>query len=109
MRSNIFHDRERIDNSVLKIRELELNRETHEINFQGQSIYLRNKEFALLELLMLNEGRVLSRETILENVWDYNANIFTNTVDVHINKLRKKINAQEKFIRTIPCSGYLIS
>ena len=59
--------------------------------------------------MMLNEGKVLSRETILENVWDRNANIFTNTVDVHINKLRKKIKTDEKFIRTIPCSGYLIA
>ncbi len=109
IRTQIFHDREKIHKSVLKIRDLQLNRETHEIVIDGRTLYLRNKEFALLEFLMMNVGRVLSRETILEHVWDHNANIFTNTVDVHINKLRKKISKRDTFIRTIPCSGYLIA
>lgn len=109
MRTYVYQYKEKIVQKVLKVRELELNRETREITIHGQSIYLRNREFALLEFLMMNCGKVLSRGTILENVWDRNASILTNTVDVHINKLRKKIDmtACEKFIRTIPCSGYL--
>ena len=111
MRSFIFKEKEKMEHSVLKVRNLELNRETREVQCNGLSIYLRNKEFALLEFLMMNPGRVLSRETILESVWDRNANIFTNTIDVHINKLRKKIDysVSEKFIHTVPCSGYIFS
>lgn len=109
MRALIFQNREDFLHKTLKIRDLELNRETREICFQGRCIYLSNKEFGLLEFFMLNAGRILSRATILENVWDRNANILTNTVDVHINKLRRKIDDQslEKFIRTVPCSGYI--
>lgn len=111
MRTNIFQYKEQINDPILKIRHLELNRSTHEIKINDHSIYLRNKEFALLEFLMMNMGKVLSRTSILENVWDRNADIFTNTVDVHINKLRKKIEVpfEQKFIRTIPCSGYIIA
>jgi DNA-binding response OmpR family regulator len=109
MRSSIFQEREKIQNKVLQVRDLSLDRETHELKIKNQKIYLPNKEYALLEFLMLNEGKILSRETILENVWDRNANIFTNTVDVHINKLRKKMISEDKFIRTIPCSGYLLA
>ena len=111
MRSFIFQQKECMTNMMLKVRELELNRDTHEVNFRGQTIRLRHKEFVLLEYLMMNVGRLLTRETILESDWDHNANIFTNTVDVHINKLRKKIDytIEEKFIHTIPCSGYIFS
>lgn len=111
MRSLIFHYREKDHNNILKIRDLELDRDAHEIRLNGQTIYLRHKEFALLEYLMMNSGKVLSRGSILENVWDRNANILTNTVDVHINQLRKKIETKSeyKFIKTVPCSGYIFS
>jgi len=111
VRTMVYLQREQSTYQVLKIRELELNRDTHEVRWQGRPIQLRHKEFVLLEFLMLNAGKLLSRETILESVWDRNANIFTNTVDVHINKLRKKIdyNVSEKFIHTVHCSGYIFS
>lgn len=111
IRTLIYRLREQSTYQILKIRDLELNRDTHEVRWKGQSIDLRHKEFVLLEFLMLNAGKLLSRETILESVWDRNANIFTNTVDVHINKLRKKIdyNVSEKFIHTVHCSGYIFS
>lgn len=72
-------------------------------------INLRNKEFALLELLMINKNRVLSRSEIFENIWDRNAEISTNTVDVHISSLRRKIDTDPKnpFIKTVNCIGYL--
>lgn len=111
VRSLVFISREPLTPQTLKVRDLELNRDTHEVRWKGQPIHLRNKEFVLLEFLMQNSGKLLSREIILETVWDRNANIFTNTVDVHINKLRKKIDYQvsEKFIRTVYCSGYIFS
>ena len=111
VRSVVYKQREQSTYQVLVLRELELNRDTHEVRWKGNQIDLRHKEFVLLEFLMLNAGRLLSREIILESVWDRNANIFTNTVDVHINKLRKKIdyNVSEKFIHTVHCAGYIFS
>lgn len=111
VRTIVFLQREETSYQVLRIRDLELNRNTHEVRMGGVPIELRHKEFGLLEFLMLNAGKLLSREIILESVWDRNANIFTNTVDVHINKLRKKIDykVQEKYIHTVHCSGYIFS
>lgn len=111
MRTLIFQEKEKIIDKIIKVRDLELNRETREIVLNGKSLYLCNKQFALLEFFMSNAGKILSRSTLLENVWDRNANILTNTIDVHISKLREKIDTKnnEKFIRTIPCSGYIFS
>ncbi|MBI4994337.1 response regulator transcription factor [Candidatus Peregrinibacteria bacterium] len=73
------------------------------------SIPLRHKEFELLEFFIINRGKILTRNTILENVWDRNANFASNTVDVHINRLRRKIDDpfREKLIHTIHCLGYV--
>ncbi len=75
-----------------------------------QKVNLRNKEFHLLEFLMRNTEMVLSRQKILEHVWDRNARLFTNTVDVHINTLRKKLDYKKSFklIETIHCHGYFM-
>jgi DNA-binding response OmpR family regulator len=107
----VYRQREPSAYGILKVRDLELHRDTHEVRCKNQTIHLRHKEFILLEFLMLNAGKLLSRDKILESVWDRNANIFTNTVDVHINKLRKKIDypVRDKFIHTVHCSGYIFS
>lgn len=109
MRYAIFKMKEDISNSRLVFRDLELDVGSHQVKYKNETIYLRHKEFSLLHFLMLNKGRVLSRNTILENVWDRNANIFTNTVDVHVSQLRKKLEHQtdQKYIHTIPCTGYI--
>lgn len=93
----------------LKIKDLVLNLDTREASRRNKSYFLRNKEFSLLEFLMLNHGKVLSRSEILEGVWDRNISILTNTVDVHINNLRKKVdeNSGKKLIRTIHGIGYM--
>ena len=110
MRYAIYSVKERLDVSRLAIRDLELDIMTHTVTYRGRKIDLRNREFALLQFLMSNSGRVLSRSSILENVWDHNSNFLTNTVDVHISQLRKKIDtfAKDKFIHTVPCTGYLL-
>ena len=74
-----------------------------------QTFPLRNKEFALLEFFMNNRGRVLTRDSILEHVWDRNATFSSNTVDVHINRLRRKLYDpfREKLIHTVHCLGYI--
>ena len=111
MRMYVFQQKEKFDINILFIRNLKLNRETHEVFYKNNPLHLRNKEFALLEFLMLNQNRVLSREYILESVWDRNANILTNTIDVHVNKLRKKMGYDKKdnYIHTVPRSGYIFS
>lgn len=93
------------------LRDLELNLNKHEVLLKKKPIKLRNKEFSLLHFLMEHPEQVLSRSTILEHVWDRNADLNTNTVDVHMSQLRKKINQDKKdsYIQTIPCSGYMIS
>lgn len=76
-----------------------------------KEVYLKNKEFQLLLYLARNRGKVLSRINILENVWDMNSQLLTNTVDVHISKLRKIFSSNfglYKMIRTVPCAGYIL-
>lgn len=76
---------------------------------ERKTIALCNKEFALLEFFIINRGKVITRNSLLEHVWDRNADFSSNTLDVHINRLRKKIDEpfHEKLIHTIPCIGYI--
>jgi DNA-binding response OmpR family regulator len=94
--------------SELRIRDLTLNPATRKVYRAGKEIVLTLKEFALLEYLMINAGRIVNREQILSHVWDFNFDSFTNVVDVHIKNLRKKIDYanQEKLIETIRGLGY---
>jgi DNA-binding response OmpR family regulator len=109
MRFAIFQQKEKIEMGRYHVRDLEIDLVSHQVKKDSKNIYLRNKEFSLLHFLMANKGKVLTRTEILENVWDRNANILTNTVDVHISQLRKKIDADicNKYIHTIPCTGYI--
>lgn len=92
---------------ILKSGDLMLDSRKHLITLAGKPIPLRNKEFALLEYFMQHEDVVLSREMILEYVWDMNTDPFTNTVDTHIRLLRKKLESKKRvFIHTIPKRGY---
>lgn len=93
---------------LLSYQDLKLFLETREMQLNGDRVALRNKEFSLLEYFMLNSGQTLTRNQILEQVWDRNANILTNTVDVHVNSLRKKLKraGARSAIHTVPCVGY---
>ncbi|HWP03245.1 MAG TPA: response regulator transcription factor [Gemmatimonadaceae bacterium] len=95
---------------VLKVADLELNRDTREVRRAGRSIELTPKEFAVLEYLMRHAGRVLSRTLITEYAWGYHFDPGTNIVDVVINHLRKKIDAghEKKLIHTVRGVGYVI-
>lgn len=75
----------------------------------GKKIELRNKEFVLMEYFFMNMGIVLSRTQILEDVWDRNICWSTNTVDVHVSSLRRKIKRFSRIlkIRTVHCVGYV--
>jgi DNA-binding response OmpR family regulator len=93
-----------------KVADLILNPQTKEVERAGKKIELRKKEFELLEFLIKNKGIVFNRNTILEYIWDYNTNTFTNTVDVHIKYLREKIDHgfQKRLIKTVHGVGYKI-
>jgi two-component system copper resistance phosphate regulon response regulator CusR len=88
-----------------------LDRSGHQVKRSGQTIELTAKEFALLEYLMVNAGRVLSRTMIVENVWDQSFEGLTNIVDVYVRQLRKKIDEGNdlKLLRTVRGVGYSIN
>jgi two-component system copper resistance phosphate regulon response regulator CusR len=94
--------------SVLRAGELELNRAGRTVQRAGRRIELTPKEFSLLECLMHNAGRRVSRATIIENVWNLSPDTMTNVADVYIKQLRKKIDDgfKEKLIRTVRGVGY---
>ena len=93
--------------NILTVGGLVLDSQKCLVTLDDKPVHLRNKEFCLLEYLMRNEGTVLSREMMLEYVWDMNTDPFTNTVDTHIRLLRKKLESKERvFIHTVPRRGY---
>ncbi|AIS52874.1 transcriptional regulatory protein TcrA [Thermoanaerobacter kivui] len=75
---------------ILKVADLELNTLTHQVKRGDKEITLTSKEFALLEYMMRNAGRVLTRTQIADHVWDYEFDGFSNIIDVYIRYLRKK-------------------
>ena len=95
---------------ILKVKDLELNLISKEVRRAEQQIELTAKEFKLLEYLLKNKNRVVSRTEILENVWEINFDLGTNVIDVYINYLRKKIETRfdSKIIKTVIGMGYII-
>ncbi|HVU06720.1 MAG TPA: response regulator transcription factor [Candidatus Paceibacterota bacterium] len=82
---------------------------SQEVTKNGIDVYLTRKEFALLELLLRNKGKVVSRGTIMEHVWDMESDPLSKTIETHIVNLRKKLEKKrEKLIYNIPGRGYKI-
>lgn len=96
--------------NILTVSDLQLNVDSKEVTRAGVEITLSAKEFMLLEYLMRNRNRVLSRADITERVWDLDFETGTNIVDVYINFLRKKIDKdfEQKLIHTHAGMGYMI-
>ncbi len=94
----------------LKVRDLVLNTATREVIKGGKKIQLTLKEFSVLEYLMRNMNRVVNREELVDHVWDFNYDGFSNVVDVHIKNLRNKIDndGEEKLLETVRGVGYRI-
>jgi two-component system copper resistance phosphate regulon response regulator CusR len=96
--------------SVLRAADLELDRLTQQVRRSGKRIELTAKEYGLLEYLMANADRVLSRAMILDHVWDQGFHGATNIVDVYVRHLRDKIgDVEQKLIRTVRGVGYVVS
>ncbi len=85
-----------------------LNDETHEVIVSGQAIELTATEFKLLKLLMERSGRVQTRDNLLVNVWNYETDTETRTIDTHIRRLREKLGPAANIIETVRGVGYRI-
>ena len=94
----------------LKVGDLELDRLTRSVTRAGQPIDLQPREFLLLEYLMQHAGQVVTRTMLLENVWDYHFDPQTNVIDVHISRLRAKIDKgfPEPLLHTVRGAGYCL-
>src|SRR5437660_10730468 len=95
---------------VLQVEDLILNPATRDVTRGGRRIELTSKEYALLEYLMRNVGRVLTRPMIAEHVWNLDFDTFTNVIDVYVNYLRNKIDRgwDRKLIHTVHGTGYVL-
>jgi DNA-binding response OmpR family regulator len=96
------------ESGTLKVDDLEMDVDGHQVKRGGLEVRLNRKEFALLALFMRNVGKVLTRDAILSCVWGLDSDPFTNTVDVHIRFLRRKIDEgyRKKLIKTVHGYGY---
>lgn len=95
---------------VLKVSDLEMNLDEKSVKRAGRNIDLTAKEFSLLEFLLRNKNRVVSRAEISEKVWDIHFDTGTNVIDVYVNFLRKKVDKEfdRKLIHTMVGMGYVI-
>ena len=98
------------EETVYRVGGLELDRLSHKLTRNGKEIILQPREFRLLEYLMKHAGQVVTRTMLLENVWDYHFDPQTNVIDVHISRLRAKIDKgfEAQLLQTIRGAGYMI-
>ncbi len=98
------------ENTVLRVGSLELDRLGHKLTREGNEIILQPREYRLLEYLMQHVGQVVTRTMLLENVWDYHFDPQTNVIDVHISRLRSKIDKDydTPLLHTVRGAGYMI-
>ena len=96
--------------TLYKVGGLELDRLSHKLSRNGKEIVLQPREFRLLEYLMKHAGQVVTRTMLLENVWDYHFDPQTNVIDVHISRLRAKIDKgfDSPLLQTVRGAGYMI-
>ncbi len=96
--------------TAYRVGDLELDRLSHRVARSGQEIVLQPREFRLLEYLMKHAGQVVTRTMLLENVWDYHFDPQTNVIDVHVSRLRSKIDKgfERPLIHTVRGAGYMV-
>ena len=113
-RVNALHRRNSVrtvgDKDILRVKDLEMNLITKVVERKGKEIKLTAQEFKLLEYLLKNKNRVMSRTAILENVWEVDFDLGTNVIDVYINYIRKKTEKgfSSRLIETVIGMGYVI-
>ncbi len=96
------------EEAIYRVADLEMDRLKHKVFRAGKEIVLQPREFRLLEYLMRHAGRVVTRTMLLENVWDYHFDPQTNVIDVHISRLRGKIDKgfDAPLLQTVRGAGY---
>jgi two-component system OmpR family response regulator len=96
--------------TLYRVGDLDLDRLSHTVRRGGQEVTLQPREFRLLEYLMRHAGQVVTRTMLLENVWDYHFDPQTNVIDVHISRLRSKIEKgfDKPILHTVRGAGYMI-
>lgn len=106
----LLRKRNMVEKSVLKVDDLEMDLVSHKVKRGGKEIILTSKEYALLEYLLRNKGKIVTRTMIYQNVWDISFDTGTNVIDVFVNYLRKKIDVDgaKKLIHTIRGKGYIL-
>jgi len=99
---------EQLQPTILKVGELELNPATREVKRSGKLLNLTKKEYAIIEVLMRNTERVCTRSMIGEHVWGFEFDMMSNVIDVHIARLRRKVDGgfPNKIVKTIRDVGY---
>ena len=98
------------EETVYRVGDLVLDRLSHKVTRAGEEIILQPREFRLLEYLMQNAGKVVTRTMLLEHVWDYHFDPQTNVIDVHVSRLRAKIDRDfaAPMLHTVRGAGYMI-
>lgn len=92
---------------VLRFKDMAVDPLRYAVNIGIKEIELTLLEFKLLYYLLENEDKVISRDTILNNVWGYSADVFSRTVDAHVTRLREKVGVYSKYIKTVRGVGYV--
>ncbi|BEU99208.1 response regulator transcription factor [Novosphingobium olei] len=102
---------QKVQETALRCGDLELDRLTRQVKRGTRKIALQPREFRLLEYLMLHQGEVVTRTMLLESVWDYHFDPGTNVIDVHISRLRRKIDDGEEvgLFHTVRGAGYRLA
>ena len=97
------------EKGLLSLADITLNPDTHQVFKDDEEIMLTQKEFSLLEFLLRNKGRVCTRTSIIEHVWDIHFESDTSVIDVYINFLRKKLRLESSkdLIQTVRGVGYI--
>jgi two-component system OmpR family response regulator len=98
------------EETLYRVGDLALDRQSHQVTRAGEEIVLQPREFRLLEYLMQNAGKVVTRTMMLEHVWDYHFDPQTNVIDVHVSRLRAKVDRdfEAQLIQTVRGAGYMI-
>jgi two-component system OmpR family response regulator len=98
------------EETLYRLGDLALDRLSHKVTRAGEEIVLQPREFRLLEYLMQNAGKVVTRTMLLEHVWDYHFDPQTNVIDVHVSRLRAKIDRDfdAPMLHTVRGAGYMI-
>ncbi|MDB5179483.1 MAG: DNA-binding response regulator [Candidatus Saccharibacteria bacterium] len=96
--------------SMIEYRDLKMDVDQHKVSRLGVDIKLRRKEFDILEYLIINKGRIMTRDMIMDHVWSSHTNSWTSTVDVHIKHLRDKVDKpfEDAYIKTAYGLGYKV-